>query len=111
MQRNATQRRDPPTTPPCLHKNKGQTQIQNPLPHSYYPALDRSLNYCFMLAFIRTTSLSLGQGLNLLNLQRRNLIHVIQPATPHLLFLQPVIRPQHKMALDQIHKRLCILFT
>ena len=35
----------------------------------------------------------------LLNLQRRNLIYIVQPTAAPLLALQPLIRPQYKMAL------------
>jgi hypothetical protein len=47
----------------------------------------------------------------IINLQWRNLIHVIQPASPTLLFLQPIIRPQHQMPLHKIHQYLRVRFA
>lgn len=48
--------------------------------------------------------------LNLIvNLQRRNLINIIQPPSPSLLTLQPIIRPKHNMSLHQLQQTLRIL--
>jgi hypothetical protein len=45
----------------------------------------------------------------IINLQRRNLINIIQPPSPSLLTLQPIIRPKHNMSLHQLQQTLRIL--